>query len=59
MTKKKPDEQTDLQRVHEWFNGVGGNILLGASTLKDVETSKSGNKLTIVLKKKKPAKTPD
>ena len=53
MPKKKPDEQTDLQRLHEWINAVNGNILLGESTLEDLETSKNGNKLTIVREEKK------
>jgi hypothetical protein len=58
MGKKKPDEQTDLERLHEWMAATGGNITRGDNTLESIETSKSANKLTIVLKKNKPAKSP-
>jgi hypothetical protein len=59
MTKKKSDKQTDLERLHQWLASIGGNISLGASALKSSETSKSGDKLTIVLKKPKRTKKPD
>jgi hypothetical protein len=58
MGKRKPDEQTDLDLLHEWLAATGGSIELGATTLRSAETSKSGNKLTIVLKKSKPEKKP-
>ncbi|CCJ07930.1 hypothetical protein [Methylocystis sp. SC2] len=38
---------------------VGGSISLGESQLKSVEVSKSGDRLTIVLKKKKQKKGAD
>lgn len=56
MASKQPDETQDVIRLHEWFTKVGGNIDLGQSLLKSLETSKDGDKITIVLKKKKPKK---
>jgi hypothetical protein len=56
--KKKSDEQTERQRLHEWLDSVGGRISLGHSELSSIEISKSGNKLSIVLKKNKPEKKP-
>jgi hypothetical protein len=56
MGKKKPDEQGDLDLLHEWLAATGGSIELGATSLQSAETSKSGSKLTIVLKKNKPEK---
>jgi hypothetical protein len=45
--------------LQQWIEAVGGNISLGESLLKSVEASKRGDKLTIVLKKKKQKKGPD
>ena len=56
MSKKKDEELSELERLHGWLSQVGGNITLGSASLDVVEASKSGNKLTIVLKKPKPAK---
>ena len=53
MSDKKPDEMTDVERLRQWLDAVGGNIFLGEGELKSVEKSKDGDKLTIVLKKKK------
>jgi len=53
---KENEEPTDIERLHEWISGVGGNITLDAARLEAVEASKSGNRLTIVLKKPKPSK---
>ncbi len=57
MAKKK--SETDLGILHQWMDSVGGNISFGSSALKAIETSKSGDKLTIVLKKNKPQKPAD
>lgn len=56
MAKKRNEGPTELERLHEWLGGVGGNIALGMASIEAVEASKSGKKLTIVLKKPKPAK---
>ena len=53
MSKEKPDDLTDIERLRHWMEAVGGNIFLGLSALKSIEESKDGDKLTIVLKKKK------
>ena len=57
MADKNSDEITEIERLHRWIDAVGGNISLGESTLKSVKESKDGDKLTIVLKKKKQKKT--
>ena len=56
MADENPDEMTEIERLHRWIDAVGGNISLGESTLKSVEELKDGDKLTIVLKKKKQKK---
>lgn len=53
MSDKKTDEVTDVDRLRQWLDAVGGNIFIGEGELKSVEESKDGDKLTIVLKKKK------
>jgi len=53
VSKEKPDDLMDIERLRHWMEAVGGNIFLGLSTLKSLEESKDGDKLTIVLKKKK------
>ena len=61
MADTKPDEMSEIELLHRWIDAVGGNISLGESTLKSVEVSKDGDKLTVVLKKnkqKKSKKTP-
>jgi hypothetical protein len=57
MAKKKSEK--DLEILHQWLDSVGANISFGESALRAVETSKSGDKLTIVLKKNKPPKPAD
>ncbi len=57
MDDTKPYEMTETELLHRWIDAVGGNISLGESTLKSVKESKDGDKLTIVLKKKKQKKT--
>jgi hypothetical protein len=56
MTDK---EQTEAEILQQWIETVGGSISLGDSLLKSVEASKRGDKLTIVLKKKKQRKGSD
>ena len=61
MDDTKSDETTEIELLHRWIDAVGGNISLGESTLKSVEVSKDGDKLTVVLKKnnqKKSKKAP-
>jgi len=56
MSNKKADEMAEIERLHRWIDGVGGNISFGDSVVKSVEESKDGDKLTIVLKKRKQKK---
>ncbi len=56
MPNEKDDEKTDIERLHQWMEGVGGSLFPGESALKSVKNSKDGDKLTIVLKKKKQKK---
>ncbi len=57
MDDTKSDETTEIELLHLWIYAVGGNISLGESTLKSVEVSKDGDKLTVVLKKNKQKKS--
>ena len=57
MADENSDEIAEIERLRRWIDAVGGNISLGESTLKSVKESKDGDKLTIVLKKKKQEKT--
>ena len=50
---QKPSGKTDADHMRKWMDDVGGSVFPGKSTLKSVEVSKSGDKLTIVLKKNK------
>ena len=59
MGSKKADEMAEIERLHRWIDSVGGNISFGDSVVKSVEESKDGDKLTIVLKKKKQRKGSD
>ncbi len=57
MEEKSPEapkaaDTTDLDLLREWMSKVGGGISIGESKLKSAKVSKSGDKLTIVLKKK-------
>ena len=49
-------EKTEAEILQQWIESVGGSVSPGESLLKSVEVSKKGDKLTIVLKKKKPKK---
>jgi len=49
-------DKTEAEILQQWIEAVGGSISLGESLLKSVEASKRGDKLTIVLKKKKQKK---
>lgn len=51
MAKKEKKTPADLERLHDWLNGVSGTISLGECVLKEIDISKSGDKITIVLKK--------
>jgi len=53
---EKPDEMTDAARLRDWMDSVGGNVYPGSSTLKSVNESKDGDKITIVLKRQKEKK---
>lgn len=60
MGKQKTDgsrQRNEIRDLHEWISGVGGSIDLGTASVAAIEASKSGKKLTIVLKKPKPQKT--
>ncbi len=59
MANKNSDDMADIERLHRWMDAVGGNISLGESLVKSVEESKDGDKLTIVLKKRKQRKASD
>lgn len=50
---KRTEKPGEIQRLHEWLSSAGGNIALGTASIEAIEASKSGNKLTIVLKKPK------
>ncbi len=54
MDEKSPEAPgtTELDLVGDWMTSVGGGISIGDSKLKSAKVSKSGDKLTIVLKKK-------
>jgi len=52
-------DKTEAEILQQWIEAVGGSISLGESLLKSVEVSKRGDKLTIVLKKKKQKKGSD
>jgi hypothetical protein len=52
-------DKTEAEILQQWIEAVGGSISLGESLLKSVEASKRGDKLTIVLKKKKQKKGSD
>lgn len=56
MSSEKQSEITDIERLHQWMEAVGGSVFPGESTLKSVKNSKDGDKITIVLKKKKQKK---
>jgi hypothetical protein len=57
MSDKNADEISDIERLHQWMEAVGGSLFPGDSELKSVKESKDGDKLTIILKKKKQKKS--
>lgn len=59
MNDKPSDESADLDLLRDWMNGVGGGISVGNTKLKSVKISKSGDKITIVLRKQKEKKKAD
>jgi hypothetical protein len=63
MADKKPNEEpiepSDRERLANWMDSVAGSVYVGTATLKSVKESKDGNKITIVLKKKKQKKAAD
>ena len=58
-SNEKPDEMTEGDRLRNWMDFVAGNVYPATSTLKSVKESKDGDKITIVLKKKKQKKNVD
>jgi hypothetical protein len=56
MAAEKPEEISDGDRLRNWMDSVAGNIYPGVSVLKSVKESKDGDKITVVLKKKKQRK---
>ena len=56
MQDIRPDETSDPARVSAWMEEIGGSVFVGQGKLKSVKISKSGNKLTLVVKKKKKIK---
>ncbi len=54
---KNPKKLTDTALLRQWLGDVGGSIFIGESTLKSVKFSKDNDRLTVVLKKKKPKKS--
>ena len=59
MQDENAVETDDAARMRAWLEGVGGNVVVGEAKLRSVKISKTGNKLTIVVKKsKKKEKSP-
>jgi hypothetical protein len=56
MSDKDPVKFADLDRLREWMDAVGGSLYLSESECKSIKVSKDGDKLTIVLKKRKQKK---
>ena len=56
MQDIRPEETSDPARVSKWMEEIGGSVFVGQGKLKSVKISKSGNKLTLVVKKKKKIK---
>ena len=53
MPDNAPQKMTDAERMRAWMEDIGGSLLVGEGKVKSVKISKSGNKLTLVMKKKK------
>lgn len=52
MQDKRPEETADPARLSAWMEDIGGSVFVGQGKLKSVKISKSGNKLTLIIKKK-------
>lgn len=44
MPNEKDGELTDIERLHQWMEAVGGSLFPGESALKSVKNSKDGDK---------------
>jgi hypothetical protein len=53
MQDKTAPETADLAQMHAWLEDVGGSFFIGEGKLDTVKISKNGNKLTLVVKKRK------
>jgi hypothetical protein len=53
MADKNFKKESNFERLHRWMDAVGGNIALGDCEVKSFEVTKSGDKITLILKKKK------
>jgi hypothetical protein len=51
MQDKRPEETSDHARLSAWMEDIGGSVFVGQGKLKSVKISKSGNKLTLVVRK--------
>jgi len=51
MQDKRPEQTTDASLLSAWMEDIGGSVFVGQGKLKSVEISKSGDKLTLVIKK--------
>jgi hypothetical protein len=56
MQDENAVETDDAARMRGWLDGVGGNVVVGEAKLKSVKISKTGNKLTIIVKKSRKKK---
>lgn len=54
MQGERSQKPTDAARA--WLEGVGGNLIVGEGKLKSVKVSKKGNRITLVLKRRKAGK---
>lgn len=53
MQDKTVPETADLTQMHAWLEDVGGSFFIGEGKFDTVKISKNGNKLTLVVKKRK------
>jgi hypothetical protein len=53
MQDNAPQKMTDAERLRAWMDDIGGSLFVGDGKVKSVKMSKSGKKLTVVMKKKK------
>jgi hypothetical protein len=52
MQDKRPEQTADASLLSAWMEEIGGSVFIGQGKLKSVEISKSGDKLTLIIKKK-------